>query len=906
MSAYAINKQAFEFTCKTEDIARNVRREIEYYTASQINDIISSILSEYTEADSLYKIDQIEIDLGDVALKDFGKTDMLDKFKEIFRAKITSINNDRNYFYYKNVEENTKPEAQIDSELEMIRSFILRGDIPWWADKNSDINFDAILQKLITVHPQSVKLFLEQHKERLEVLLRILERYKPKTISMIDTLIPGIIPIQISKKFFQESDNDISAFLFSHEHLVKLKSILYEHTHVSVDRLRKTLLRGLIRLNNLLQLKNKSFTITFPGNKFLALGSLRISDDKTDRNAKKDIWVFIKKLSVFQIEFLLLQLSLFFDAGSKIETKKEDEEVIFEKIDQRQSGNINFLGTGQFVYNELNTINSGTTGQWIKNENLQLTNTAKPFLSNNPENKTDQTDDIRVAPGINDNSKREVNQKTLVPETENGKQTASNTDTTTTNTNNKLQEGGQSILSDSENPKAPIDLNTVIVSKEVNRDQMDKIKEPLFYNTKTSKEDTAPEDNKQQSDFISPQKGKYEKNRMLSDNNEHARNRKIAFIMKKLNTADSILLHYLKQLDEQDIDNLLESFKKHIHRKIELRKMIADLLEHPYLLKYNLLKIYANLSFDKEDKEKNAFDHPNKNVVNKKEIVLDDSNKKMINKKETVVAALAKKIQLSQSAFFSLVNKLSLKELVILKDIFQKGRFYTNNGKKIIRKVLLNLPDESILLVKFLTELPEKELEYLSLFNNKIPPIYHRIENKESNIFYNDIQYEKIYIENAGLCLIAVYLQRLFNHLGYLEDKFFKNKASATRALYLLQYIVTGKNKSLEHLLQLNKLLCGIQVEDYITASLRLTKKEMEAADDFIQSVIENWKTLKNTSIQGFRESFLQRKGILFENEVSWTMQVERKGFDLLLNTIPWGFSALKLPWMKKYIQVEW
>jgi hypothetical protein len=192
------------------------------------------------------------------------------------------------------------------------------------------------------------------------------------------------------------------------------------------------------------------------------------------------------------------------------------------------------------------------------------------------------------------------------------------------------------------------------------------------------------------------------------------------------------------------------------------------------------------------------------------------------------------------------------------------------------------------------------------LFNNKIPPIYHRIENKESNIFYNDIQYEKIYIENAGLCLIAVYLQRLFNHLGYLEDKFFKNKASATRALYLLQYIVTGKNKSPEYLLQLNKLLCGIQVEDYITASLRLTKKEMEAADDFIQSVIENWKTLKNTSIQGFRESFLQRKGILFENEVSWTMQVERKGFDLLLNTIPWGFSALKLPWMKKYIQVEW
>src|SRR6266496_62623 len=897
MSAYAINKQAFEFTCKTEDIARNVRREIEYYTASQINDIISSILSEYTEADSLYKIDQIEIDLGDVALKDFGKTDMLDKFKEIFRAKITSINNDRNYFYYKNVEENTKPEAQIDSELEMIRSFILRGDIPWWADKNSDINFDEVLQKLISIRPQSVKLFLEQHKERLEVLLRILERYKPKTISMIDTLIPGIIPIQISRKFFQEGYNDISASLLSHEHLIKLKSILYEHTYASVGELQSTLLKGLIRLNNLLQLKNISFKITFPGNKLLALGSLRISHDKTDRNPKKDISVFIKKLSVFQIEFLLFQLSLFFDAGNKIETKKEDEEVIFEKIDQRQSGNINLPGTDQLAYNE---------GQGIKNQNLQFTNTHKSFHSNNPENKTDQTDNLQITAGIDDDSKLKIKQKTLIAEIENSKQTAPNIDITITETNdNKLHKSAtQLIFRQSENSEHDININAAIFSKKVGRDQIDKIKEQLFYNTKTSKEDTAPEDNKQQSDFISPQKGKYEKNRMLSDN-EHARNRKIAFIMKKLNTADSILLHYLKQLDEQDIDNLLESFKKHIHRKIKLRKIIDKILEHPYLLKYDLLKIYTNLSLDKKDKEKNAFDHPNKNVVNKKEIVLDDSNKKMINKKETVVAALAKKIQISQSAFFSLVNKLSLKELVILKDIFQKGKFDTSNEKKIIRKILLKLPEEGIFLVKFLMELPEKELEYLSLFNNKIPPIYHRIENKESNIFYNDTQYEKIYIENAGLCLIAVYLQRLFNHLGYLEDKFFKNKASATRALYLLQYIVTGKNKSLEHLLQLNKLLCGIQVEDYITASLRLTKKEMEAADDFIQSVIENWKTLKNTSIQGFRESFLQRKGILFENEVSWTMQVERKGFDLLLNTIPWGFSALKLPWMKKYIQVE-
>ena len=73
-----------------------------------------------------------------------------------------------------------------------------------------------------------------------------------------------------------------------------------------------------------------------------------------------------------------------------------------------------------------------------------------------------------------------------------------------------------------------------------------------------------------------------------------------------------------------------------------------------------------------------------------------------------------------------------------------------------------------------------------------------------------------------------------------------------------------------------------------------------------LESVIAHWKALKNTSLTGFRESFLQRKGTLFENGPSWTLQVERKPYDLLLNSIPWGFNMIKLPWMKKMIQVEW
>src|SRR4051812_43058448 len=102
MLAHAINREAFEFTCKSEDIAKSVRHEIEHYTLFRINDIITSVLSEYTE-DTPCKIDQIEIDLGDVLLKDFGNDDMLEKFKRVFKEKIGTFYNEKNYFPYSNV-----------------------------------------------------------------------------------------------------------------------------------------------------------------------------------------------------------------------------------------------------------------------------------------------------------------------------------------------------------------------------------------------------------------------------------------------------------------------------------------------------------------------------------------------------------------------------------------------------------------------------------------------------------------------------------------------------------------------------------------------------------------------------------------------------------------------------------
>jgi hypothetical protein len=91
-----------------------------------------------------------------------------------------------------------------------------------------------------------------------------------------------------------------------------------------------------------------------------------------------------------------------------------------------------------------------------------------------------------------------------------------------------------------------------------------------------------------------------------------------------------------------------------------------------------------------------------------------------------------------------------------------------------------------------------------------------------------------------------------------------------------------------------------------IVKSIEITDKEVEASEGLLKGVVANWPILKNTSIDGLRESFLQREAHLQLKNDSWQLLVQSKAFDMLMDSIPWSFSTIKLGWMKRPIHVEW
>ena len=168
---------------------------------------------------------------------------------------------------------------------------------------------------------------------------------------------------------------------------------------------------------------------------------------------------------------------------------------------------------------------------------------------------------------------------------------------------------------------------------------------------------------------------------------------------------------------------------------------------------------------------------------------------------------------------------------------------------------------------------------------------------------------EVMWAGNAGLCLLAPWFVRLFTMLGYLDEerKKFRSTASKIRAVFLLQYLAYGEEKTWREMeLGFNRLLTALPGHVPLPAHLPLTVEEKETADSMIKGVKANWPQMNGTSVGGFRGSFLVREGRLEQEEERWLLTVKEMTYDILLESIPWGFRQIRLPWLKKYVQVIW
>jgi Contractile injection system tape measure protein len=163
-------------------------------------------------------------------------------------------------------------------------------------------------------------------------------------------------------------------------------------------------------------------------------------------------------------------------------------------------------------------------------------------------------------------------------------------------------------------------------------------------------------------------------------------------------------------------------------------------------------------------------------------------------------------------------------------------------------------------------------------------------------------------VRYAGLVLLHPFISHFFAAVGVntTGEKTLAVEA-IPRAAALLHFLATGTEAIYEYELDLIKVLLGLAPDTpLLVADGLIQTGDREEATTLLQSVIQYWSALKNTSIAGLRSSFLQRPGLLRHAEDGWRLHVEPQAFDLLLNHLPWGISIVKLTWMPQPIYTEW
>lgn len=271
-----------------------------------------------------------------------------------------------------------------------------------------------------------------------------------------------------------------------------------------------------------------------------------------------------------------------------------------------------------------------------------------------------------------------------------------------------------------------------------------------------------------------------------------------------------------------------------------------------------------------------------------------------------------------------------IEELMVIGEGSPKNSWRSEKYRTVFEKMMLGTPDED-LTNELTTEFIDRErpspafLEQLkqALVKKSIlnPEQWTEIRKKTGEIkeisplklpepkkerFFKELDKEGLPVTYVGLVLLHPFLYFLFKELNYLSNKDFKDEASRERAVCLLYYLATGKEEFQEPDLVFSKFLVGWPLKSPIDRFSRLSSNEKQEAQTLLKSAIQHWIVLKNTSVKGLQERFLQRKGILKKEEFGDVLYVERESIDVLIDRLPWGLAVVQLPWLDSLLSVNW
>ncbi len=160
---------------------------------------------------------------------------------------------------------------------------------------------------------------------------------------------------------------------------------------------------------------------------------------------------------------------------------------------------------------------------------------------------------------------------------------------------------------------------------------------------------------------------------------------------------------------------------------------------------------------------------------------------------------------------------------------------------------------------------------------------------------------EKRFLRHVGLLLLHPFLEDYLTQVGVVQAG---KILDFDRAASLLAALALGRSPEGEWELETALLLLP-KTEKRMVGYVQLTPEELVFTHKTIGKAILTWPTIGSTSVEGFRESFLQRTGLLEQGSYGGIITWENRPFDMLLDYLPWRLSYIRLPWMDSFLTLN-
>ncbi len=241
-----------------------------------------------------------------------------------------------------------------------------------------------------------------------------------------------------------------------------------------------------------------------------------------------------------------------------------------------------------------------------------------------------------------------------------------------------------------------------------------------------------------------------------------------------------------------------------------------------------------------------------------------------------------------------LIKKSSLKKRKAFTHIFP---FITEND--IAESIKNREKSKNIEDTKNHESITENGNDEKSIINSEIIHKNHEKINDE------EIPDDGQYVQNAGLILIHPFIKTFFEHCNLLDIETLQ-LTDPDLCAHLLHFIATGNTNAPEYEMVFEKFLCNIPVNQSIKRNIKLSSRHKTQAKNVIESVQHNWSAMRKSSAALLQNEFFQRPGKLVVTDYDYTLTVERKTQDILLDKLAWGIGFVKLPWKEKFMLVNW